>query len=106
MDSEIGKRVFARWGGGGVGTMCPLPLSGFSSTSKPGLGRINFESIKDLREVYQENGLTKVKHIVPPPPPPRVKSHIFLLRINSGTVFLKACPKTNLLTQLRFPWKL
>ena len=40
-------------------------------------------------------------HIVPPPS----KNHVTLLRIHSSKVFMKACPKMNLLTQLWFPWK-
>ena len=40
-------------------------------------------------------------HIVPPP----CKNPVTLLRIHSSKLFLKACPKMNLLTQLWFPWK-
>ena len=33
------------------------------------------------------------------------KNPVTLLRIHSSKVFLKACPKMNLVTQLWFPWK-
>ena len=39
-------------------------------------------------------------HIVPP-----LQNPATLLRIHSSKVFLKACPKMNLVTQLWFPWK-
>ena len=36
---------------------------------------------------------------------PPSKNPVTLLRIHSSKLFLKACPKMNLLTQLWFPWK-
>ena len=42
-------------------------------------------------------------HCAPPPSPS--KNVVTLLRIHSSEVFLKACPRMSLLTQLWFTWK-